>query len=160
MVTHVVLLTSLILIGMIRFWSPLPGWVWDLRGSAAGAVLSGLFWVGWLTVLVSTFLVGHFDLFGLRQVWLHFKGITYTPPGFRTPSLYKLVRHPIMLGFLIAFWSAPLMTSGHLFFALMTSAYILVAIQIEERDLVRAHPSAYPDYRRKVSMLLPLPKRG
>jgi protein-S-isoprenylcysteine O-methyltransferase Ste14 len=151
-----VLVTSLILLAMIFFWQPLPAPVWDAQASIMGRVLQALFWAGWLVVLLSTFLINHFDLFGVRQVWLHFRGLPYQPPSFRVASLYRYVRHPIMLGLLIAFWATPYMTVGHLLFAVLTTAYVLVAIQLEERDLVQMHGDAYRSYRQSVSMLLPL----
>lgn len=153
-----VLVASLILLALYAFWRPLPSVVWDVRGNWAGTLLGATFWLGWGIVLVSTFLIDHFELFGLRQVWLHFRGAPQPAPGFRTPGLYRILRHPIMLGFLLAFWSAPRMTVGHLLFAGLTSAYILVAIQLEERDLVAHHGDAYLKYRASVSMLLPLPR--
>jgi protein-S-isoprenylcysteine O-methyltransferase Ste14 len=110
-------------------------------------------------VLVGTFLINHFDLFGLRQVYLYQRGETYTELGFKTPFLYKVVRHPIMLGFIIAFWATPRMRMGHLVFAIATTVYILIAIQLEERDIVSIHGTAYEEYRKQVSMLLPIPKR-
>lgn len=109
---------------------------------------------GWLLVLASTFLIHHFDLFGLRQVWLHFLGKEYTPLPFRTPSLYRYVRHPLYLGWLCAFWFTPTMTLSHLLFALITTAYILVAVGWEEKDLMQAHPE-YAAYREEVPMLFP-----
>jgi len=115
--------------------------------------------VGFAIVLVSTFLINHFDLFGLRQVFMFLRGQPYTPLGFRIPVLYKYVRHPLYLGFITAFWAAPTMTIAHLVFALATTGYILIAIQLEERDLVESHGAKYEAYRRQVSMLVPRPPR-
>jgi len=128
-----------------------PNYVSSTPGRLA---LNALFAAGWLTVLATTFLINHFDLFGLRQVWLHLLGRTYTEIGFRTPGPYCYVRHPLYVGWLLVFWSAPVMTSAHLVFALATTAYILVAIQFEERDLVQFH-GEYAEYRRQVPMILP-----
>lgn len=155
-----VLFSSLALLLLFVLWRPIPGVVWDVRGAFAGKLLLALFWTGWGVVLVSTFLIDHFELFGLRQVWHHFRGAAPVVQRFRQPGFYRFLRHPIMLGFLIAFWCAPRMTVGHLFFALVTTAYILVAIQLEERDLIAQHGDLYRDYRRSVSMLLPLRGRA
>jgi methanethiol S-methyltransferase len=155
-----VLLASLALILLFWQWQPMRGVVWTVENSAARLVLWALFFLGWAIVLTSTFLINHFDLFGLRQVYLYQRQQEYTHAGFRTPFLYRLVRHPIMLGFIIAFWATPRMTVGHLVFTLATTAYILIAIQIEERDLVSIHGTTYEEYRRQVSMLLPIPKKG
>ncbi len=154
-----VLFASLILLLLFWKWQPMLGVVWEMENAAGCVVLQGLFWVGWVLVLLSTFLIGHFDLFGLRQVYLNQRGREYTYPGFRTPWLYGIVRHPIMLGFIIAFWATPRMTTGHLLFAFATTAYILLALQFEERDLADIHGDAYKAYQKKVSMLIPLPRR-
>ena len=154
-----VLLASLLLALLFWQWQPLLGVVWSVQNSAASLVLQVIFFVGWAIVLLSTFLIGHLDLFGLKQVYLYQVGKAYTSLGFKTPGLYKVVRHPIMLGFIIAFWATPKMTVGHLVFALGTTAYILIALQIEERDLVDAHGDTYRAYKREVSMLFPLPRK-
>ena len=151
-----VLLASLMLDLLFWQWQPLLGVIWNVRNSSAVLILQIVFFAGWAIVLISTFLINHFDLFGLRQVYLYQK---YKDLGFRTPGFYRFVRHPIMVGFMIAFWATPKMTVGHLVFAIATTAYILIAIQIEERDLVSIHGETYEDYRRQVSMLLPLPPR-
>ena len=154
-----VLLSSLALILLFWQWRPMTHVVWDVENAAGRYVLWGLFFLGWATVIVGTFLINHFDLFGLRQVYLYQRGKEYTDLGFGTPFLYKVVRHPIMLGFVMAFWATPRMTVGHLVFTIATTAYILVAIRLEERDIVSVHGTAYEDYRKQVSMLLPIPKR-
>ena len=151
-----VLLASLMLDLLFWQWQPLLSVVWDVRNPIGVMILQIIFFAGWAIVLTSTFLINHFDLFGLRQVYLYQK---YKDLGFRTPGFYRFVRHPIMIGFIIAFWATPKMTVGHLVFAIATTAYILIAIQIEERDLVSIHGETYEDYRRQVSMLLPLPPR-
>jgi protein-S-isoprenylcysteine O-methyltransferase Ste14 len=150
-----VLFSSLALIALFLFWQPLGGVVWDVRDPLWQAVLYALFAFGWLLVLVSTFLINHFDLFGLRQVWLQLRARPYRPLKFGTPGPYKLVRHPLYLGWLFAFWATPTMTGTHLLFAFMTTAYILVAIQLEERDLVTALGDDYVQYRRKVPLIIP-----
>jgi protein-S-isoprenylcysteine O-methyltransferase Ste14 len=151
-----VLFASLALILLFWAWEPMGGVVWDVGDGGARAVLLAISLAGWLIVLVSTFLINHFDLFGLRQVFIHLRGGDYHHLGFRTPAFYRYVRHPIYLGFVIAFWAAPTMTVAHLVFALATTAYILVAIQLEERDLLRFYGGQYEAYRQRVSMLVPL----
>jgi len=151
-----VLLASLILLLLFWQWQPMKGIVWNVQNPSGRILLQGLFWIGWGLVLVSTYLVDHFGLFGMKQVYNYLRGRPDEPPPFQMPSLYKIVRHPLYLGFIIAFWSTPLMTMGHLFFAVMTTAYIVVAIQFEERDLVRAYGESYRKYREHVSMLFPL----
>lgn len=153
-----VLFSSLALLALFALWQPLGGVVWDVAAPAGRAVLYGLFALGWLLVLVSTFLINHFDLFGLRQVWLHLLGKPYRPLPFKTPGLYRYVRHPLYLGWLLAFWATPTMTVTHLLFAVATSTYILVAIRFEERDLSTVH-AEYSEYRKRVPMLVPFTKR-
>jgi methanethiol S-methyltransferase len=142
-----VLMSSLLLALLFWQWRPLPGAVWEAEQPVIAAALWGLSVVGWLMVLTSTFLIDHFDLFGLRQVYLYAAAKPYSPPPFRTPALYRVVRHPIMLGFLIAFWATPNMTWGHLLFAGMMTAYIVVGIRLEERDLRNAFGSAHEKYQ-------------
>src|SRR5688500_4544424 len=153
-----VLFSSLALILLFWQWRPLGGTVWSVEGAGATFVFRALFTFGWGLVLVSTFLIDHFDLFGLRQVWLHLTGRPYTPRPFATPVLYRHVRHPLYAGWLFAFWMTPTMTA-HLLFAVATTAYILLAIQFEERDLVREFGRTYEDYRRRVPMLVPFTGR-
>jgi protein-S-isoprenylcysteine O-methyltransferase Ste14 len=150
-----VLLSSLLLGFLFWQWQPIPGLVWVIEQPVAVTALWFLFGTGWLVVLVSTFLIDHFDLFGLRQVYLYATGRCYLPPPFRTPALYRFVRHPIMLGFLIGFWATPIMTWGHLLFAVMTTGYIFIGVKLEERDLKKTFAGVYEEYRQQVSMILP-----
>jgi len=156
--TYVLFASSALLL-LYWQWRPLPDAIWNVENAAAAFVLWALFALGWATVLIGTFLIHHFDLFGLRQVFLHARGQAYTEVGFRTPSLYRVVRHPIMLGFLIAFWATPRMTAGHLLFSVATTGYILIALRFEERDIRAVHGEAYDRYREQVPMLLPMGKR-
>jgi len=142
-----VLASSLALLLLFWQWRPIGGTVWEADGALARGLLQAVGAVGWLTVLASTFFLNHFDLFGLRQVWLHLLGRPYAPIPFRMPAAYRIVRHPLYVGWLLAFWGTPTMTVAHLVFALATTGYILTAIQLEERDLVRAHGDAYRHYR-------------
>src|SRR5688572_16672827 len=148
------LFSSLALIALFIFWQPMGGVIWEVENPVGRTLLYSGFAFGWLTVLVTTFLINHFDLFGLRQVWLHFRQRPYTGLEFRTPGPYKLVRHPLYVGWFFAFWCTPTMTAAHLFFAVMTTVYILVAIQFEERDLEDFHPE-YTDYKKRTPMIVP-----
>lgn len=150
-----VLISSLALFLLFWQWRTMPAIVWDVAWTPGRVVLWVLFAAGWVTALLSTFMTGHFDLFGLRQVYLAWRGIPYTKVEFRTALLYRVVRHPLMLGFIVAFWATPTMTIGHLLFAVATTGYILIAIQWEEHDLNAALGGRYRDYRRRVPMLIP-----
>jgi methanethiol S-methyltransferase len=150
-----VLLASICLLLLFRYWQPMGGIIWQVESETTHLILQALCLLGFGIVLVSTFLINHFDLFGLRQVWLYFTGKPYEPLPFRTPFFYKYVRHPLYLGFMIAFWATPVMTSAHLFFAVMTTAYMLIAIQLEENDLVRHFGAKYVQYKRSAPMLIP-----
>ena len=150
-----VLFSSLALVALFAWWQPIGGVIWDApAGLARGGVIA-LYLFGWALLLYTTFLIDHFDLFGLKQVWDRFNSRTYEPPKFYTPSLYRIVRHPLYVGWLTIFWAAPTMTVAHLVFALATTAYILIAIQLEERDLVDAFGERYLSYRRATPMLIP-----
>lgn len=150
-----VLFSSLALLLLFHMWQPMGGVVWDVGDPSLRAAIYGLFAGGWLLILVATFLINHFDLFGMRQVWLYLKGLPYTPLKFKTPGLYQYVRHPLYVGWLLTFWATPTMTAAHLVFALATTAYILIAIRFEERDLETMHGRAYARYRQEVPMLVP-----
>jgi len=154
-----VLFSSLALIALFILWEPLGGTVWTFGSHTGGGLIMNVgFAVGLLLVLVSTFLINHFDLFGLRQVWLYLVGKPYTQLTFRTPLLYKYVRHPLYVGWFMSFWFTPTMTVTHLFFAVMCTAYILMAIRWEEKDLADAHGAKYLEYRSNVPMLVPSAK--
>ncbi len=150
-----VLFSSLALIVLFVFWQPIGGVIWNVTDPVGQGILYGLCAFGWGIVLVSTFLINHFDLFGLRQVWLYLRGKEYRPLSFVTPGPYRHVRHPIYVGFIIAFWATPTMTVAHLFFALLTTAYIMIGIRLEERDLVTYHGARYSEYSKQVPMLVP-----
>jgi methanethiol S-methyltransferase len=150
-----VLVSSLALVALYLFWQPIGGVVWSVPAGLARSSVIGLYLLGWLLLLYTTFLIDHFDLFGLKQVSRRLFNKTYRAPVFRTPSLYKLVRHPLYIGWLTIFWAAPIMTVAHLIFALATTAYILIAIRWEERDLVSAFGNVYEDYRARTPMLIP-----
>ena len=157
--TTYVLLASLILALLFWKWRPMPEPVWSVTDPAGIMVLHGIFWLGWALVFLSTFLINHFELFGLRQVYARLRGQSVPEPVFRTPFLYKRVRHPLYLGFLLAFWATASMTAGHLLLAIATTAYILLGIYLEERDLIGLFGDQYRRYREQVSMLIPLPRR-
>jgi len=151
-----VLLSSLALILLFALWEPIGGVVWKVEQPALRSVLYGLFALGFGLVLISTFLINHFDLFGLRQVWLYLRGKPYTQLRFGTPILYRHVRHPLYLGWLFAFWATPTMTIAHLVFAIATTAYIFLAIQFEEKDLIDMFGEDYKRYKQNVPMIVPV----
>jgi protein-S-isoprenylcysteine O-methyltransferase Ste14 len=154
-----VLLSSICLLLMMWQWQPMGGFVWKVEDATGKTMLTSLFGIGWAIVLISTFLINHFDLFGLRQVWFYFLGKKYQPLKFRIPFFYKYVRHPLYLGWLVCFWATPVMSAAHLLFALLTTGYIFTAIWFEERDLITQFGSKYSDYKSKTPMILPLGKK-
>ena len=151
-----VLLSSVLLILLFWMWQPIGGVIWKVEQPALRAVLYGIFALGFLLVLISTFLINHFDLFGLRQVYLYLRGKEYTQLRFGTPILYRHIRHPLYLGWLFAFWATPTMTIAHLVFAIATTAYIFMAIQFEERDLIDLYGDVYKRYKQNVPMIVPV----
>ena len=153
-----VLASSLALIALFAFWQPLGGEVWFAADAALRVAIWTCYAIGWAIVLIATFLINHFDLFGLRQVWMQLIGKPYTHLKFRTPGPYRYVRHPLYVGWLMVFWSTPTMTLSHLLFALATTGYILIAIRFEERDLIDAHPE-YRAYREEVPMIVPFTRK-
>ncbi|MEM7165496.1 MAG: methanethiol S-methyltransferase [Planctomycetota bacterium] len=154
-----VLLSSVALLALFAFWQPLPATLWSVDSPALFWALKAVGISGFLVVLCSSFLIDHFDLFGLRQVYLHLRGREYTHHPFKTPGLYKKIRHPLYLGWLLAFWGTPVMTAGQMLFAVGLSAYIFIAIVFEERDLIAHFGDVYRQYRRETRMVLPLPVR-
>ncbi len=150
-----VLATCCVLILMFWQWRPMPSVIWNVTSEPFATALRAISAAGWLLVLYSTFCIDHFDLFGLRQVVLHLRGKEYTHPGFATPRLYRMVRNPLMLGFLIAFWSTPTMSQGHLLFALLVTGYVFVGVNLEERDLLKTLGPGYEAYRARTPMLIP-----
>src|SRR5688572_701805 len=153
-----VLLASVCLVVLFQYWEPIGGVIWQVESESLQIILKVLCLFGFSIVLISTFLINHFDLFGLRQVWFYFVGKPYVPLPFRTPFFYKYVRHPLYLGFMIAFWSTPTMTVAHLFFAIMTTLYMLTAIQFEENDLIKDFGTRYREYKKSAPMLIPFTK--
>ena len=154
-----VLLASLCLMLLMWQWQPIGGVVWSIKNEMIKNILLIVYLVGWAIVFISTFLINHFDLFGLRQVWLYFRGKHYAQLPFRVPMFYRFVRHPLYFGFLIAFWSAPVMTIAHLLFAVLTTGYIFTAIQLEEKDLMHVYGEKYRHYKKWVPMIIPFSKR-
>jgi protein-S-isoprenylcysteine O-methyltransferase Ste14 len=149
-----VLISSLLLILIFWQWRPIVAAIWHVEGAPA-ILLTAIYWIGWLTALTSSYMIDHFELFGLRQVFAARRGAAARVQPFKTPLLYRVVRHPLMLGFLLAFWATPHMTAGHLLFAVLTTGYILVGVRLEERDLVAQFGASYEQYRRRVPMLMP-----
>lgn len=154
-----VLITNVIFAGLFAFWQPLGTTIWQIHGGPPAVVVWALFGAGLSVALISTFLIDHFELFGVRQVWSAARGREHHPPHFHVRGFYRLARHPLMFGFLLAFWATPHMTLGRLLFCGVMTVYILIALRLEERDLVRFHGDAYRDYQRQVPMLFPTPGR-
>lgn len=154
-----VIFTCICLFLLMWQWQPMGGIIWSVENPMAKAILTAVYFIGWGIVFISTFMINHFDLFGLRQVWLYFRGEEYKPLPFRVPLFYRFVRHPLYFGFLIAFWATPVMTVAHLFFAVMTTGYILTAIQFEEKDLVTHFGEKYISYKKKLPMIIPFMKK-
>ena len=154
-----VIFSSLALVLLFWQWQPMPQPIWSVTDPTGVVILRVVFWAGWALVFLSTFLINHFELFGLQQVFARWRGSKLPPPEFGTPSLYKWVRHPLYLGLLIAVWATPMMTLGHLLFAMANTGYILLGVSLEERDLVAVFGDRYRRYREQVSMLVPLPRR-
>lgn len=156
-----VLLSSLALILMYWKWQPMKTIIWEAENDIVALVLTGVFFIGWLIVFLSTFMINHFELFGLKQIFDNLKNKQTQNPKFQTNYLYKIVRHPIMLGFIIAFWATPLMTVGHLIFAIMTTLYTLIAVKyLEEKDLRKSIGEQYEKYQKEVPMIVPFTKSG
>ncbi len=154
-----VFLSSAALLLIYWKWQPMNEIIWSIEGEMYASIINVVFWAGWGIVLISTFLISHFHLFGLTQVFENFKNQSLSDPKFKKNLFYKIVRHPIMLGFIIAFWATPVMTQGHLLFAVVTTVYILVAVKfLEERDLVKMHGKAYTDYQKETAMIFPFLK--
>jgi len=155
-----VLLSCVALLLLYWQWQPIGGVVWNVQSETGRAILYGLYAAGWIGLVAATFAINHFDLFGLRQVWIYFQGRDYERLPFHVPGPYRLVRHPIYVGWLTIFWAAPTMTSAHLLFAVATTAYILIAIRLEERDLEGVFGEKYASYKRAVPMLIPGARRS
>jgi methanethiol S-methyltransferase len=155
-----VLFASAILLLLYALWRPIPNTIWQVTSPLGVTALWGLFAFGWVVVFLSTFMIGHFDLFGLKQVWLNLRGRMQPQDRFRSPAFYRIVRHPIMVGFFIAFWATPFMSAGHLLFSIATTGYILIAVQLEERDLIAMLGEEYRRYKRQVPAFVPLPGRS
>lgn len=153
-----VLLAGLILSLLFWQWRPLPTVLWNIENALGRLIVLGLFFGGWLFMFISTIMIGHFDLFGIRQVYLYLRGKPYTYEGFSTPGFYKYVRHPIMSGFIVAFWATPRMSVGHLVFSIVATIYILIGIFLEERDMANYFGKTFEEYRGQVTMLFPFPR--
>jgi protein-S-isoprenylcysteine O-methyltransferase Ste14 len=155
-----VLFSCIVLAGLMLLWQPIGIVIWDVRNPVGWSLLMGFFATGWLLVPLVSLAINHFDLFGVRQVWLHFTGRPYTSLSFRTPAPYNVIRHPLYIGWGIAFWATPTMTLGHLLLAIVWSAYMVAASRVEERDLAMHFGDVYEDYRRRVPAFMPLPRRA